>query len=348
MNRSHELNADRPRDVLVGLDGSAHSERAFKAGLMVAKKRHVPLRLVGTFPRLVMTDSSYVTMMNDYVDACTRETQLMLSGYVSVAEEQGVKVTTRALIGEPGQVLVDESRTAALAVVGKRGRNRFSGRFLGSVSAKLAAHGHCPTLVIPEKWSSESEEELLAPAQDLPPGDAAASEELTQVTESSPPEEGSRRIFANVSRDLNFDSEVVVGVDVSDHTADVANLAAQAAEMLHGPLTLVSAAPLNAEGWYANTIEHNLEIPRLRRPYLDHLQTTAEQLSEAFPELTVRWQFFDGSAAGVLSEASRTASLIVIGTRGHGGFTGLLLGSVSQAILNRAVCPVLVVPTSKH
>ena len=37
--------------------------------------------------------------------------------------------------------------------------------------------------------------------------------------------------------------------------------------------------------------------------------------------------------------------MIVVGTRGRGGFSGLLLGSVSQAVLNRSVCPVLVIPT---
>jgi len=50
-----------------------------------------------------------------------------------------------------------------------------------------------------------------------------------------------------------------------------------------------------------------------------------------------------GSAAGALREASRSASLVVVGSRGHGGLTGLLLGSVAVPVSAHAVCPVVVV-----
>ena len=348
MDSSHENDSDRAPGVLVGLDGSDASQRAFRAGLRIAQQQHRPLRLVVTFARPVVTDAYYVPMMNEYLETALKEVQTMLRDYVEQAEQAGVEVTTRAVEGDPGSELVAESRSAHVVVVGKRGRNRFAGRFLGSVSAKLAAHAHCPTLVVPEKWESESSTELLAPAQDLPSGAGEATEPLTQMEESHP-RAHERRDFANVDQDLNFDSEIVVGIDVETDPELVVDLAAQAASLLDNPLTLVSTAPLNAHGhWWPNTIEHNLEIPNLRRPYTEHLQKSADRVSEKFPEVAVRWQFFDGSPAGVLSEASRTAALVVLGTRGHGGFSGLLLGSVSQAVLSRAVCPVLVVPTHKH
>lgn len=342
---SHEQDTDRDPGVLVGLDGSAASERAFRAGLRIAQQRGLPMRLVGTFPRPVVTDAYYVPTMEEYFETVVQEVHKMLRGYAAQAEKSGVTVTTRAVQGDPSSELLAETRSAQVVVVGKRGRNRFAGRVLGSVSAKLAAHAHCPTLVVPEKWHNESSTELLAPAQDLPSEKSGAAEPLRQVEESHP-RSHERRHFANVTRDLNFDSEIVVGIDVETEAQEVLTLAAQAASLLQNPLTLVSAAPLNAQGhWYPNTVEHNLEIPNLRRPYTEHLQQSADRVSAEFPELAVRWQFFDGSPAGVLSEASRTAALVVLGTRGHGGFSGLLLGSVSQAVLNRAVCPVLVVPT---
>lgn len=65
---------------------------------------------------------------------------------------------------------------------------------------------------------------------------------------------------------------------------------------------------------------------------------------DALPE-NVESRLVQGNPRRVLIDKSRNADLMVLGRRGHGGFGGLLLGSVSSALVAHAHCPVLVVHT---
>lgn len=333
--------------VLVGVDGSENSSRAFDIALAVAKRRGWSLRLVGGYiiPSVgyengPVVAGSYERMLEEYARG-------PLDALAEKAETEGVDVTTATHADHAADLLVRESANAGLVVVGKRGRNRFAGRFLGSVSGAVAAHSHCPTLIIPEKWVTPDASTLFAPAQDRPGGDDAEAEPTELLDESTPPKPRGTA-FRNVEEEMNFRQEVVVGIDLHEDALRIALAAAGIAELFGRPLTLVSAAPLNADSWYPNPVEYNAHIPTIRKRYTDYLTQLADEVRTAHPRLGVHWQFFDGTPAGVLSEASRTASVVALGTRGHGGFAGLMLGSVSQAVLNRSVSPVLVVPTLKN
>src|SRR5690606_9511433 len=76
-----------------------------------------------------------------------------------------------------------------------------------------------------------------------------------------------------------------------------------------------------------------------------------DEISRAHPEVPVHMEIRPGSrpAHSELVTASRNARLVVVGSRGRGGFRGLLLGSVSQALIHHAQCPVAVVgPATAH
>jgi nucleotide-binding universal stress UspA family protein len=66
---------------------------------------------------------------------------------------------------------------------------------------------------------------------------------------------------------------------------------------------------------------------------------------EKFPEVDVFSEVEHGRPVPILAGVSARADLLVVGTRGRGGFVGLLLGSVSHALLHHAHCPVAVVPS---
>jgi nucleotide-binding universal stress UspA family protein len=72
------------------------------------------------------------------------------------------------------------------------------------------------------------------------------------------------------------------------------------------------------------------------------LHRSLEPWREKYPRVQVETILTHGDAASVLIALSTTAQLVVVGTRGHGGFAGLLLGSVGQKLLHHAHCPVLI------
>lgn len=87
------------------------------------------------------------------------------------------------------------------------------------------------------------------------------------------------------------------------------------------------------------------------RPAEDAKKTIAEAITMAYgsdtpPDLTTT--VTRDAPARALLDASREAEMLVVGSRGHGGFIGLMLGSVSSQCAEHALCPVLVVHTRDH
>jgi nucleotide-binding universal stress UspA family protein len=73
------------------------------------------------------------------------------------------------------------------------------------------------------------------------------------------------------------------------------------------------------------------------------LEATVAGWKEKYPSVKVEALLANGRTAPALIGLSRTAQLVVVGSRGHGGFAGLLLGSVGQQLMHHAECPVMIV-----
>lgn len=132
-------------------------------------------------------------------------------------------------------------------------------------------------------------------------------------------------------------NRIIVGVDGSIQSRQALRWASRLATTTGATLRAVTAWEFPATyGWA--TWPSDWDPPR------DSRRLLTETIAETFQapveiELVVR----EGNAAKILIEESRFATMVVVGSRGHGGVAGVLLGSISAKVAEYASCPVLVV-----
>jgi nucleotide-binding universal stress UspA family protein len=141
-------------------------------------------------------------------------------------------------------------------------------------------------------------------------------------------------------------SGIIVGVDGSDHSRYALAWAMREAVLLHAPLTVITVHPATMSYWGAVTYpESSLGQEEARQGVQDLVDKVASDLGEPQPDVTVRVE--TGVASEELVNASRGADLLVVGSRGSGGFARLLMGSVSSQTAHHAACPVVVIPGTR-
>jgi nucleotide-binding universal stress UspA family protein len=139
---------------------------------------------------------------------------------------------------------------------------------------------------------------------------------------------------------------VVAGVDGSEDARLAVDLAAWEADRRHVPLRLVYGfQPVQVYGMVAVGYDLEVQVRELR----DMLSKEAARITKRYPDLTVATEVIRGVPSGVLVDESASASLVVLGSRGLGGFATLLAGSVSAQVAAHAKTPVIVVrPPAGH
>lgn len=305
----------RDRGIVVGYDGSFPSQLALDWAIETARERGRPLTIVhgmnmaGT-PGFSAMDLAHVEPVYE------RTAQEIVAEGAERAKKslEVTQIETLYWLGSPAGQIIEASRSADLVVVGSRGRGRILSGLLGSTSYAVAAHAHCPVVIVRAAAGSDSDDLENLPRPNRP--DAA--------------------------------HPVLVGSDDSPTSERAVDAAAETAAVTGARLHIVRVAePLHTNTWTvlaAGASDERDEAPdKVLDGIEESLNEVAERVRAAYPSLEVTTQAALGEPGAVLGELGKDAGLIVVGSRGRGGFTGMLLGSVSHRVIHDAACPVMVV-----
>ncbi|WP_410645078.1 universal stress protein [Amycolatopsis sp. lyj-346] len=290
--------------VVAGIDGSSSALRAAVWAGAEAVRRGRPLRLVQIYALPpVKAPVAFGTHEQVRAGLAERAEGWLADARAAVlAEHPGLDVTTAAREWSPVTALVQESQHAELVVLGSRGLGGFTGLLVGSTAVAVAAHAHCPIVVVRGRMP-----------QDPPP----VSGPVLVGADGSPDSEAA---LAFACEEARLRGTGLVAVHTwSDVLAD----------------GMLRPHPLQ---------EDSAEIATAERAKL------AEQVvgwQQKYPDLSIELRVMRGRPVRTLLELGEQAQLIVVGCRGRGGFTGMLLGSTSQALIAHSPCPVAVVRPQK-
>jgi nucleotide-binding universal stress UspA family protein len=307
-NQPHDpVTLSSSRAVVVGYDGSPGSEQALGWALGAARARGASVRIVNAVRPYVDPWpglGGYALPRPDELAEMARTT-LATAESAAGAIAPDVPVETRSATGNEADVLMHDTDDVDMIVVGSRGLGGFTELLVGSTGIQLANHASCPVVVV---------RTYVEQAPVVPPG----------------PEAG----------------RVVVGVDASTESNEALGFAFEEAQMRGVGLTAVHGwrVPFfDSRGGKSGPIP-GTELPsEFRGEELQALADCVRMWRGKFPDVDVREAVVHLAPAAVMIEASAGAELLVVGSRGRGGFRSLLLGSVSHAVLHHAHCPVAIV-----
>jgi nucleotide-binding universal stress UspA family protein len=144
------------------------------------------------------------------------------------------------------------------------------------------------------------------------------------------------------------DGPVVVGVDGSPNSEAAVEIAFEEASLRGVGLTAVHTwVQFASDSAYAYARQFATSMDDVQASETELLAASLAGWQEKYPNVTVARVVMRDRPARCLIDHAAGAQLLVVGSRGHGGFTGMLLGSTSQALIYHAPCPLLVARSAK-
>ncbi|WP_330342938.1 universal stress protein [Streptomyces sp. NBC_00557] len=296
-----------PRTITAGLDGSPESLTAADWAAREALLRDLPLHLVHALGRQLYAPLGGATQPSlspgeqiRRADRMLRETEAVIA-----RRHPGLQITTDSLTEEPVTALLGAAGTADLLVLGSRGLGGVTGFLVGSVAQAVVADSRRPVVLVRGGLRSEDERQ---------PGGFGSG--------------------AAPFRD------VVLGLNSTAPNDTVMGFAFEAASQRAARLRVVHGRspelPYYDNGGDLNAELHDELTGEMHRALAEAL----EPWRHKFPGVEVTEQAVIGKAGSHLVEASRDASLVVVGRRRR----RTPIGPVTHAVLHHATAPVAVVP----
>ena len=142
---------------------------------------------------------------------------------------------------------------------------------------------------------------------------------------------------------------ITVGVDGSDNSHRALEWAMKEAALQHAALTVLTVHEVMASYWTSAPVilpQDESSTEKARQQAEEAVAKVASQLGDSQPA-SVSVRAVSGFADQELIDASKNSDLLVVGSRGGGGFARLMLGSISSKVVHHAACPVVVVPANR-
>ena len=139
-------------------------------------------------------------------------------------------------------------------------------------------------------------------------------------------------------------ARIVVGIDGSDQSKEALRWALDEARLRGASLEVVYAWTMPVYVGYGVAPAAAADPAELQQAAQERVDGAVHDVVGDKSDVQIERKAVEGLAAATLVDEADGADLLVVGSRGHGGFTGLLLGSVSQQVAQHATRPVVIVP----